>query len=313
MEYKTVDAEVKAIDEKGEGVLRFIRFNQEDKDSDITLPGFIGRQAAWLLPAHNWKSDRPPLGDGESFESDGATNFRVKLNLDLPLAREWHTHLKFDYERRRLQQISYGFSPFADGQERGQKDGKSVRFLKPRPDGSPGAKLHEVSFVVVGSGNDTGVLQIKQVEGPLEKQSRGMEPEHPIEVPPVEPPAVLEMTEPDVKRYTIEQLLTLLESQLDHVTFIQDMRAKKGKMLNVETIEMIDETSKRFDVLRAKVKLGAIDRLSIDEELEARYQHVFTQLAKEEELQRAQNLAMNEELLRSAQHRLERIASVLHR
>ena len=44
MEHKDVTAELKALDDKGEGVLRFIRFNQEDKDSDITLPGFIGQQ-----------------------------------------------------------------------------------------------------------------------------------------------------------------------------------------------------------------------------------------------------------------------------
>ena len=162
IEYKTVDAEVKSVDEKGEGILRFIRFHQEDKDSDVTLPGFINKQEAVLIASHNWKSDYPPVGRGESFEADGGTLFRFRLNLDDPRAKQWYSWLKMDRSMGNpLQQISYGFSPHADGQERGQKDGKTVRFLKPRPDGSPGAKLHELSFVTVGSGNDQGVLDIK--------------------------------------------------------------------------------------------------------------------------------------------------------
>lgn len=177
MEYKTVGFELKAIDEKGEGVLRFIRFHQEDKDSDITLPGFIGKQQAVLISSHNWKSDYPPLGRGESFEADGGTNFRFRLNLDDPRAKTWHSWLKMDREfGAPLQQVSYGFSPFTDGQERGQKDGKPVRFLKPRPDASPGAKLHEVSFVTVGSGNDQGILDIKEVEQ-LSQESPRVDPE----------------------------------------------------------------------------------------------------------------------------------------
>jgi hypothetical protein len=172
MEYKDVIAEVKEINEKGEGVLRFIRFEQEDKDSDITKPGFIGRQKAHLLPAHNWKSDHPPLGSGESFEADGATNFRFRLNLNTTLGKEWRDHLMFDRQHGQLQQVSYGFSPYADGVERWQKEGRQGRYLKPRKDGSPGAKLHEVSFVVVGSGNDTGILDIKSADEVLSDEEK---------------------------------------------------------------------------------------------------------------------------------------------
>ena len=159
MEYKDAAAELKALDDAGEGVLRFIRFNQEDKDLDITLPGFVGQQEAVLLASHNWKSDFPPLGKGASYEADGATYFRFKLNMDDERAKSWRSWLKT------------GGSPaasvlwlFALQRCRGawQKNGKSGRFLKPRPDGSPGAKLHEVSFVTVGSGNDQGVLAVKE-------------------------------------------------------------------------------------------------------------------------------------------------------
>src|SRR5215813_13036791 len=95
-EYKAVEADLKAIDAKGEGTLRFIRFEQPDKDRDVTRKGFIGEQEAYLIPSHNWKSDEPPLGRGISFEDAGATNFQFKLNLDLPLAQRWLSHLKFD-------------------------------------------------------------------------------------------------------------------------------------------------------------------------------------------------------------------------
>jgi hypothetical protein len=174
MEQKDFPVEIKELNDKGEGVLRFIRFHQEDKDADITLPGFIGEQEAPLLVAHNWTSDHPPLGHGKSFEADGATNFSFQLNMDDPRAKTWHSWLKMDQRSMRpIQQVSYGFRPYDDGFERGHKDGKPVRFLKPRKDGSPGAKLFEVSFVVVGSGNDTGVLDIKRADGiltPEEKQ-----------------------------------------------------------------------------------------------------------------------------------------------
>ena len=162
IEYKGVEAEVKAINDDGEGTLRFIRFHQEDKDSDITLPGFIGKQESIILPSHNWKSDYPPLGKGESFEADGSTLFHFRLNMDDPLAQRWRSWLLMDMKSGRpLQALSYGFSVHPDGMEYGQKDGKRIRFLKPRPDGSPGAKLHEVSFVVVPAGNDTAVLDLK--------------------------------------------------------------------------------------------------------------------------------------------------------
>jgi len=163
MERKAVEAELKSLNDQGEGVLRFIKFNQEDKDADITLPGFVGRQKAVLLAAHNWKSDYPPLGHGESYEADGGTNFKFRLNMQDERAKAWHSWLKMDRETG-LQQVSYGFSPYADATERWQKDGRAGRYLKPRKDGSPGSKLHEVSFVVVGSGNDTAVLHIKALD-----------------------------------------------------------------------------------------------------------------------------------------------------
>jgi phage head maturation protease len=175
MERKEALAEIKELDEKGAGILRFITHEQEDKDGDVTRKGFIGRQGAHLLPNHNWKSDAPPLGDGESFEDETGTYFRFQLNLDTTLGREWRNHLKFAQRRgngRSLQQVSYGFSPFSDGQERGQKDGRSIRYLKPRPDGSPGAKLHEVSFVIVGAGVNTEVLDVKSLDAFLTEEEK---------------------------------------------------------------------------------------------------------------------------------------------
>lgn len=237
MERKSVEAELKSLNEKGEGVLRFIRFQQEDKDGDITLPGFVGQQKAVLLASHNWKSDHPPLGYGESFEADGATNFRFRLNLSDERAQSWYSWLKMDQEAG-LQQVSYGFSPYKDAVETAQKDGRQVRYLKPRPDSSPGAKLHEVSFVVVGSGNDTAIVDLKE--------SRGMdEPEVPVvessvataQVPSDTLPSVEDYKDyPEDRRPPLPLMIKWLRLYRYHMPFLRDIRKRDGKEISPETI-----------------------------------------------------------------------------
>jgi hypothetical protein len=286
MEHKDVVAEVKELNEKGEGVLRFIKFGQEDKDADVTFPGFIGRQEAILIPAHNWKSDYPPLGRGESFEADGATNFRFKLNLDDPRAKQWHSWLKLDQASGRpLQQVSYGFSPFPDATERVQKDGRSLRYLKPRPDGSFGAKLHEISFVVVGSGNDTAVVAIKE--------SRGMEPEasdaRVAEVPVVETPAPegLPSVEdykdyPEDRRPPLPLMIKWLRLYRYHIPFLRDIRKRDGKEISPETIrefsDLVQEAVEVATLLNIKVMTS---HLMPDVEAEARQKEWYTNRLQE--------------------------------
>lgn len=309
MEYKNAMAEIKSIDDKGEGILRFIKFNQEDKDSDITLPGFIGRQKAILLPAHNWRSDHPPLGTGESFEADGATNFRFRLNLSVPLAQEWYNHLKFDRAHDSLQQVSYGFQPYADGQERTQKDGRMVRILKPRPDGSPGAKLREVSFVVLGSGNDTAVLDVKSTDAllstpqPDTKESRGVDtPETPspassdAKSAPAAPEPVEDWQDyPEDRRPPLPVLTKWLRLYRYHMPFLRDIRKRDGKDISPETIaefsDVVQEAVAVATGLNIKVMTAPL-LPNLDEEalLKQRYDARLQELSAHVNAQTAQQV-----------------------
>ena len=83
-----------------------------------------------MISAHNWKSDYPPLGRGESFEADGSTLFRFRLNMDDARAKSWHSWLTLDRQfNKPLQQVSYGFSVHPDGMEYAQKDGQTHPYL----------------------------------------------------------------------------------------------------------------------------------------------------------------------------------------
>jgi hypothetical protein len=116
----------------------------------------------------------------------------------------------------------------------------------------------------------------------------------------------------DVKRYTLDQLMSLVETQISHLDFVADLRERKGKHLAEATITMIDEVSTRFDALRARVKLGQVARHPIDAELATRHQEVTTRLIREAETAKAQETAENVALVHEALARLERIRTMLH-
>jgi hypothetical protein len=303
MEHKDYLAEVKELHDSGDGVLRFISFDRIDKDNDVTLRGFVGRQEANLLPSHNWRSENPPLGRGQSFDDDKATYFEFKLNLDLPLAKAWYTHLKFDRSfgpERALQQVSYGFSPYTEGIAHGQKDGRNVRFLRPKADGSPGAKLHEVSFVLVGAGVDTAVVDVKEIRPP----DLGPDPET----------EVVEVAAPVRKRLTLDGLLYECEHQIAHLTFVQETRFQKGKdkLLNQDTIDKIDQLSRKFDDLRKFVRLQDLDHPTWEMETAKKHQQLTAELADRQALVMAHDQAEVEELFRRHQARQEQLNHLLH-
>lgn len=319
MERKEVSAELKSLNGRGEGVLRFIRFDQEDKDADITKKGFIQRQKAVLLAAHNWKSDYPPLGDGESFEDDGATMFRFRLNLEDPRAKSWYSWLKMDQDER-LQQVSYGFSPYADAVEHTQKDGRQIRYLKPRPDNSPGAKLHEVSFVVVGSGNDTAVVNIKESAGmngsevPVVDLSGETPQERPGEMPL---PSVEDYkTYPEDRRPPLPALINWLRLYRYHMPFLRDIRKRDGKEISAETIgefkalvEEMLEVCTQFNIklLTSALLPNVEEEVRLRQQYDSRLKELSERVNADEEdkLKTIQREA--EELARKAQTRSARM------
>ena len=159
---------LKAVAAKGEGSAIIATLNVLDKDHDVTFPGAFGEQTVLVLPAHNWSSDKPPLGKAVIREVGDLVFADFKLNMKTQGGKEWAEHLKFDLEHGDpVQEWSYGFRINEAGQgtwPQGDPNGEQARFLK-------ALKVDEVSPVVVGAGEGTGTVSAKswaqQFAGPL--------------------------------------------------------------------------------------------------------------------------------------------------
>ena len=116
-----------------------------------------------MLVAHDWGS--LAVGKGLISEDEDKAIFEGKLNLKDPEAQRVHSWLGFDLENGSpKQEWSYGFTLHKDGFESFEDHDKygDGRWLKPKDDGSPGATVHEVSPVVVGAGEGTGTMAVKE-------------------------------------------------------------------------------------------------------------------------------------------------------
>lgn len=144
---------LKAIDLTGFGEAVIATLNVVDKDGDLTLKGAFGDgQTVKMIPAHDWS--HVPLGKATIHEVGEEVIARFQLNLDIEAAREWHSALLFDLkEGVSIQEWSYGFS-IIDSEQRTEGTDTRVRVLK-------GLKVHEISPVIVGAGDNTRTLSIK--------------------------------------------------------------------------------------------------------------------------------------------------------
>lgn len=161
MEILRKAATIKEVTEKGLVLAVFSTLNVIDKDGDITLPGFFGQQATVMLPVHNW--GHVPIGKGTIRESGDQGLAELKMNLEIPAAKDWHSALLFDLKEGAapLQEWSYGFTILPGCAADGEQDGRRVRMLRPDPKGGPGCRVHEVSPVLVGAGEGTHTLAAK--------------------------------------------------------------------------------------------------------------------------------------------------------
>lgn len=160
MERKSFIGAVKAATSGGEGQMVVATLNVVDKDGDVTLPGAFGRQTAVMVPVHDWA--HVPIGKGVVFERGNDVLVDFQLNLDIEAARDWHAAIKFDLENPpALQEYSYGYEIKAGGARKGTFAGRTVRFLQPVDDGSPGLTVIEVSPVMRGAGVRTRTLSMK--------------------------------------------------------------------------------------------------------------------------------------------------------
>ncbi len=138
-----------------------------DKDGDITRKGFFGTQPAAIVQAHDWGTVM--LGKGLITDEDGEkARFIGKLNTD-PAdtdAAQLLSRLRFDMDQDNGPPIiewSYGYEVLDGGDSvLDPKDNDGARRdLHARSDGSAGARVPEVSPVVVGAGEGTGTTMVK--------------------------------------------------------------------------------------------------------------------------------------------------------
>lgn len=159
---KSFQPSIKAVDTSGAGTatIKIASFGEMDKDGDVTQPGFFGTQHVQFVPTHNW--DHVWLGKGRVYEKSDGAYCDVKFNMDIQAARDWYSAIKFDYENPpSLAQYSYGYNVLPGGSKSGQHQGRQVRFLQPRDDGSPGVEVFEVGSVMQGAGTDTRTVSVK--------------------------------------------------------------------------------------------------------------------------------------------------------
>lgn len=159
-EHKAFKPQIKALSERGEGLVVVATLGVKDKDNDVTLPGFFGRQDVQMVPSHQW--GHVPLGKGVLSEQGDEALYEFAMNLKVPAAADWYEAMKFDLDHApSLQEYSYAFSLREGGWRFGEWEGQQVRFLQPAAGGGPGAQVHEVSPVLRGAGEGTRTLDLK--------------------------------------------------------------------------------------------------------------------------------------------------------
>lgn len=232
-------ASLKKLDE---GVLSvvFATMNVVDKDGDVALKGFYGEQDIVMVPAHDWS--HVPIGKGKTREEGDLAIADIKLNLEIQAAKDWLSAIKFDLANGTpLQEYSYGFKTLEGGSERGDRDGKQVRYLKPREDGSPGSKIWEVSPVLVGAGEKTRTLSAKSAAG---------------------------------KTFADESqaVLDAAEGLVDRVEVLAAIRAKDGRELGAPSREKLAALAISFDTYAKKLAAltAPVVVMPTPEEIEAR-------------------------------------------
>lgn len=213
MELETKTAhpmDVKFDDEKGTVRAVFATLNVKDSDGDVTRPGFFGKQRVAIAESH----DRSKLaGKGHIFESGDDVILEGKYFLETIQGRESYLTAKAMGD---LQEWSYGFYIEEGGAKRGTHEGEAVRILQPKDDGTPGAKVAEVSTVLVGAGVGTHTTSIKSHDG-----QRFVE--------------------------QAEQVAKAVEMLVVRSNEIQQMRSEKGGQMGAEAVAKLLDVKTRIE------------------------------------------------------------------
>lgn len=158
---KTFATELK-LDSAGEGTFEavFATMNVIDSDRDLTEPGAFGRQEV-IISQYNhgsWDSGAKalPIGVGVISERGEEAIINGEFDLADEEAKKTYEKIKYLQEKGRVQEWSYALPEFES--EWRDIDGELIRVLKK-------IKVNEVSPVLMGSGVNTRLLDIKGTGG----------------------------------------------------------------------------------------------------------------------------------------------------
>jgi hypothetical protein len=165
-ERKVVTPKDIKLDIDGEGTFQavFATMNVIDKDGDLTEPGAFGTQQV-LISQYNHGSwgdgaDALPIGVGTIYEKDEEAVVQGEFDMSDEAAVKTYNKIKYLKEKGRTQEWSYAL-PEVDWETR-EIDGQRIRVLKK-------IKVPEVSPVIMGAGENTRLLDIKQKKPELKK------------------------------------------------------------------------------------------------------------------------------------------------
>jgi hypothetical protein len=138
------------LDEQGAVTVAFAQLDVIDRDGDVTLAGaFPAKDVPMSAYGHSSWDGALPIGRGSIRETAGWAVFDGAFLMDTDQGRNAYATVKAMAD---LQEWSYGYE--ATEASYGQRDGRSVRFLK-------GIEPYEISPVLVGAGIGTHTMAIK--------------------------------------------------------------------------------------------------------------------------------------------------------
>src|SRR5687767_15105415 len=115
-----------------------------------------------MLIGHTWSET--PVGKGKIRSERDAAYYDFTL-ADTARGRELGEWLRFDFsDGQPKSEFSYGFKILEGGSSREMINGKMLRVLHAREDGSPGALIMECSYVLKGAGVSTALISMKSAQ-----------------------------------------------------------------------------------------------------------------------------------------------------
>ena len=131
----------------------FCWFGEEDKDGDIIHAGAVGNQNVWLSAfGHtSWRGELP-IGKGRVYEEGNKAVFEGHFNMAYDKAADTYSTMEFAPE---LMEFSWGFdiTEYTYTDNGGSAWDRTLNIYK--------TTIYEVSPVLVGAGNNTGVEMLK--------------------------------------------------------------------------------------------------------------------------------------------------------